>query len=231
MLTLKNVKIDQSSEPIEPGETYDILAGRMGNEPHILDLEILVRKCKAKDSAAWGQLVERFQALVWSSIYRIGLRNEDAEDTFQKVFLILYKNLDRIDSARALPKWLSTTAAREAIRLQKQNRDKATTALDAIDNLDEMLASEDILIEEVAIAAAQSDIIRKVISRLPGKCPQLLSMLYSDEENSYEDVKTQLGIPPGSIGPTRSRCIERLRQALISSNLLESELNQDIKSS
>jgi RNA polymerase sigma factor (sigma-70 family) len=231
MLTLKNVKIDQSPEPIEPGETYDILAGRMGNEPHILDLEILVRKCKAKDSAAWAQLVERFQALVWSSIYRIGLRNEDAEDTFQKVFLILYKNLDRIDSARALPKWLSTTAVREAIRLQRQNRDKATTALDAIENLDEMLASEDVLIEDVAIAAAESDAIRKVISRLPGKCPELLSMLYSEDQNSYEDVRTHLGIPPGSIGPTRSRCIERLRQALISSKYLEIELIQDIKSS
>ena len=113
-------------------KAYDILARRMGKEPFVSDLEILVRKCKAGDSASWSVLVDRFQSLVWSSIYRVGLRNEDAEDTFQKVFLILYKNLDRIDSALALPKWLATTAAREAIRLHRQNRDKSAVSFDAI---------------------------------------------------------------------------------------------------
>jgi RNA polymerase sigma factor (sigma-70 family) len=216
---------------MEAERAYDILAKRMGNGPFYSDLEILVRKCKAGDSASWGLLVERFQALVWSSIYRVGLRNEDAEDTFQKVFLILYKNLDRIDSALALPKWLATTASREAIRLYRQNRDKSAVSIDAVENLDEMLASEDASVEEVTLAAAQSDAIRSVISGLPGKCPQLLTLLYSGEESSYEEVKNELGIPSGSIGPTRSRCIERLRQALISANFFESELNTDMKSS
>ena len=210
---------------------YDILAQRMGNEPFISDLEILVRKCKAGDSASWSELVDRFQSLVWSSIYRVGLRNEDAEDTFQKVFVILYKNLDRIDSALALPKWLATTASREAIRQYRRNRDKTIVALDAVENLDEMLASEDISVEELTVAIIQSDAIRSVMAQLPGKCPQLLTLLYSEGESSYEDVKNQLGIPAGSIGPTRSRCIERLRQALISSNFFESESNVDLKSS
>ena len=216
---------------VEAERAYDILAKRMSNEPFMSDLEILVRKCKAGDSTSWNELVDRFQALVWSSIYRVGLRSEDAEDTFQKVFVILYKNLDRIDSALALPKWLATTAVREAIRQHRQNRDKAVVAIDAIENLDEILASEDVSVENVAVAAAQSDSIRKVIGQLPGKCPQLLTMLYSDEESSYDDVKNRLGIPAGSIGPTRSRCIERLRQALISSNFFESELKSDVKSS
>ena len=63
----------------------------MGHEPNTTDIEVLVRKCKAGDSESWGILVERFQALVWSSINRVGLKNEDAEDTFQKVFVILYR--------------------------------------------------------------------------------------------------------------------------------------------
>jgi RNA polymerase sigma factor (sigma-70 family) len=212
-------------------KAYDILAQRMGNEPFVSDLEILVRKCKAGDSASWSELVDRFQSLVWSSIYRVGLRNEDAEDTFQKVFVILYKNLDRLDSALALPKWLSTTASREAIRQHRRNRDKSVLALDAIENLDEMLASEEASIEDVTASLIQSDEIRRVMGQLPGKCPQLLTLLYSEAEGTYEDVKNQLGIPSGSIGPTRSRCIERLRQALISSNFFESESNTDIKSS
>lgn len=225
VIKLKDVNIEQQSDRQEAEGTYDILPGRMANGPLMSDLEVLVRKCKAGDSASWAELVERFQALVWSSIYRIGLRNEDAEDTFQKVFLILYRNLDRLDSALALPKWLATTATREAIRLHRQNREKGTAALDAIENLDEMLASDDLLVEDMTIAAVQSEAIRKVMSRLPGKCPELLAMLYSDDESSYEEVRTKLGIPSGSIGPTRSRCIERLRQALISTNFFESEFN------
>ncbi len=212
-------------------KAYDILARRMGKEPFVSDLEILVRKCKAGDSASWSVLVDRFQSLVWSSIYRVGLRNEDAEDTFQKVFLILYKNLDRIDSALALPKWLATTAAREAIRLHRQNRDKSAVSFDAIENLEEMLASEEATIEEVTVAAIQSGAIRRIMSQLPGKCPELLSMLYSENECSYEEIKTKLEIPSGSIGPTRSRCIERLRKALLSANFFESELNPDNESS
>ena len=212
-------------------KAYDILARRMGKEPFVSDLEILVRKCKAGDSASWSVLTDRFQSLVWSSIYRVGLRNEDAEDTFQKVFLILYKHLDRIDSALALPKWLATTAAREAIRLHRQNRDKSAVSFDAIENLDEMLANEEATIEEVTVAAIQSGAIRRVMSQLPGKCPELLSMLYSESESSYEEIKTKLEIPSGSIGPTRSRCIERLRKALLSANFFESELNPDNESS
>ena len=225
------MKIERPATALEAENAYDILEKRMGNEPFILDLDILVRKCKAGDSVSWGILVDRFQALVWSTIYRVGLRNEDAEDIFQKVFLILHKNLDRIESARALPKWLATTAAREAIRLHRSNRDKSTIALDAIENLDELLASENASVEEIAVAAAESDAIRKIISQLPGKCPELLTLLYSDVESSYEDVKIRLGIPVGSIGPTRSRCIERLRQALILGNYYEIELKSDLKSS
>ena len=225
------VKIDRPPTPEEAKNAYDILALSMANEPFISDLDILVRKCKAGDSNSWGILVDRFQALVWSSIYRVGLRNEDAEDTFQKVFVILYKNLDRIDSALALPKWLATTAAREAIRAHRVNRDKSSISIDAVENLDEMLAAEEASVEDVTIAAAQSNTIRNVMSQLPGKCPQLLSMLYSEEESSYEEVKIKLEIPIGSIGPTRARCIERLRQALISANFFESELNQDSPSS
>ena len=225
------MKIEHPTTTLEANNAYDILAKRMANEPSVVDLDILVRKCKAGDSASWGILVDRFQALVWSSIYRVGLRNEDAEDIFQKVFLILHKNLDRIESAVALPKWLGTTAAREAIRLHRSNRDKSTIALDAIENLDELLASEDASIEKITVAAAESDAIRKIIGQLPGKCPELLSLLYSDVECSYDEVKTRLGIPIGSIGPTRSRCIERLRQSLITTNYFENEFNLDVKSS
>lgn len=203
----------------------------MGREPYISDLDVIVRKCKAGDSASWNQLVDHFQGLVWSAINRIGLRHEDAEDTFQRVFLILYKNLDRIESAPALPKWLATTAAREAIRLHRKNREKNAIALEEFDTYDQILASEDASIEETTIASLETHFVRSVMQRLPGKCPKLLTLLYSDQDSSYEDIKKQLGIPIGSIGPTRARCIERLRQALIEANFFENESNGEGESS
>ena len=215
----------KKDKPDQVNKSRAILASGMGREPYISDLDVLVRKCKSGDSTSWHSLVEHFQGLVWSTINRVGLKNEDAEDTFQKVFLILYKNLDRIESAPALPKWLATTAAREAIRLYRQNRDKAVIALEEFESYDQLLVSEDASIEEVTVATMQAHELRAIMNSLPGKCPQLLALLYSDQDSSYDEIKSQLGIPIGSIGPTRARCIERLRKALINANFFESESN------
>ena len=215
------MKIERPTSALEAERAYENLAKRMGKEPFASELEILVRNCKAGDTEAWTTLIDQFQSLVWISIFRVGLRNEDAEDTFQKVFVILYNNLNRIESALALPKWLSTTAAREAIRLQRVNRAKALLALDALEGMAEMIPSAEASIEDLTVAAAQSADIRAVISQLPGKCSQLLGLLYTDADRTYEDVRVLLGIPAGSIGPTRYRCIEHLRKALISAAVVQ----------
>lgn len=219
----KKMAMSQKYEPLWDSDSYAILPKPMDALPTFADIEVLVRKCKMGDSRAWNQLVERFEALVWSSINRVGLEGEDAQDTFQKVFLILYKSLDRIESARSLPKWLATTAAREAIRQRQVSRNKSAQSLDEFENLDQMLASEEATAEQIAVAMATADVVRSAVSALPGKCPELLTMLYSEEDFSYEDIKAAMGIPAGSIGPTRARCIERLRKQLASMNFFESE--------
>ncbi len=215
---MKNV-CRSADQNIEDG--YAILAKPMSNDPIYADVEVLVRKCRMGDSRSWGLLVERFEALVWSSINRVGLKAEDAEDTFQKVFLILYRSLDKIESARSLPKWLATTATREAIRQYQATKSKSLPNLEDFENLDQLLAAEDATVEEMALLASNSDMIRRAMKLLPGKCPELLAILYSESDNSYEDVRAKLGIPSGSIGPTRARCIERLRKELQGMNFFD----------
>ena len=177
------------------------------------DLEVIVRKCKGGDTRAWCQLVDRLEPLVWSTIRRTGLPKEDSEDVFQSVFLTLHRNLDRLESAVALPKWIATTAAREAIRHRtRQVRVSSMTVSD--EGLDEVLAAEDRAVDQLVEEVETSRMIQEAVRLLPGQCRDILVALYSSDEKSYKEITDQLGIAIGSIGPKRARCLEKLRQIL-----------------
>src|SRR5699024_5381877 len=92
------------------------------------DLEILVAKCRRKDSRAWGQFVEQFQNLVYSIPRRYGLSSDDCNDVFQSTFQALVNHLDRIESPATLPRWLAVTASRESLRIIRIS--KKTTNLE-----------------------------------------------------------------------------------------------------
>lgn len=174
------------------------------------DLTLWLERAQRGDHRAWGQIVDRFQNLVYSVARRTGLNSDDAGDVFQATFLALYRNLDRIERAESLPKWLSVAAARESLRV------KRTSAKYADENelsvpLDQLVADEDASAEEMALQAEDADFWRRSVELLGGRCQQLLSALYF-EERSYEAIVETLGIPMGAIGPTRARCLEKLRK-------------------
>ena len=174
------------------------------------DLPKLVDRARRGDSHAWAQLVDRFQNLVYSIARRTGLNSDDAGDVFQATFLALYKNLDRIEQPETLPKWISVTAARESLKL-KRNSARYVDDPALMDRLDDVLADEEASAETLAIDAEDADYWRKALVELGGRCEQLLSALYL-EERSYEEITDTLGMPTGAIGPTRSRCLEKLRK-------------------
>lgn len=134
----------------------------------------------------------------------------DAADVFQTTFLALYRNLDRIESAAALGKWLAVTAARESIRLKRQQSRVVHEDGDG-PGLDEILADEDASVEAQAVDGIEAEYWRKAVISLGGRCEQLLSALYFDDK-SYEEIVAELGMPIGAIGPTRARCLEKLRK-------------------
>lgn len=172
-----------------------------------------VARSIAGDESAWGRLVDHFQSLVYSIPKRIGLSAEDCDDVFQTTFLALHKNLDKIQDSFAIAKWLSVTATRESLRIKKLSSRSLTVSSDT-KTLDETLADIEATAEEGVIKAVEADIVRKSVLNLPEKCRELLSKLFFDDQTSYEQIALDMNIALGSIGPTKARCLEKLRSIL-----------------
>lgn len=186
----------------------------MGEIDGVAELEMWVKRCRRGDARAWNALVDRFQSLVYSIPRRAGLNDADCEDVFQATFLQLYKALDRIESPRTLPKWLSTTASREAYRLKKQRRTDPSVDL-STETLEEIIAQEDASVDAMVEQADEGERLRSGLAELQERCRKLLSMLYMADDPSYEAIAAELEMPMGSIGPTRARCLDKLRSILV----------------
>jgi RNA polymerase sigma factor (sigma-70 family) len=178
------------------------------------DYPKLLDRCRRGDQTAWTELVERLQSLVYSIPRRHGLNEEDANDVFQATFLALYRSLDRIDNAQTLPKWVAVTAARESYRVRRLAGRYATVPADEDRTLEDLVADIDQSAEERAVEAVDSDHVRNGLLKLGGRCKVLLELLYSDDEASYQEISEQIGMPVGAIGPTRARCLDKLRKIL-----------------
>lgn len=167
-------------------------------------------RAKKGDARSWDALVEHFQNLVYSVARRTGLDQNDASDVFQFTFVALYKNLDRIENPDTLAKWLAVTATRESLKIKRVSARYVQESEDG-PTLEEVVADEEHSAETQAAAAAEADYWRIAVKRLGGRCEQLLGALYFDDR-SYEEITEQIGIPMGAIGPTRARCLEKLRK-------------------
>jgi len=170
----------------------------------------LVARAAEHDQGAWNELVERYSPMVWAICARYRLSMHDIEDVNQNVWLRLLEQLGNLREPAALPGWLATTTSRECLRVLR-----ATRSYDRFGpEPGELPPSLDTAaIEEEIIAAEQNAALRAAFAELPAKCRQLLAMLIGDPPHSYAEISVILGIPQGSIGPQRSRCLQRLRQS------------------
>ncbi|MGE0002212.1 MAG: RNA polymerase sigma factor [Fimbriimonadaceae bacterium] len=184
----------------------------------------LVRRCQAGDQAAWARIVDEFRSLVYGVASSAGLDQEDRAEVFQETFVALHRSIDRIENPAALGGWLAVTAGRLAVRLAGTRRAQATTD---IEPLAEVLASEDRAADQIASVSLDAEKIRQALEALGGKCSKLLERLYGARGATYEEISEELGMPVGSIGPTRARCLERLKKALESSGFFDGPTYQD----
>jgi RNA polymerase sigma factor (sigma-70 family) len=172
----------------------------------------LVRDAAGGDQQAWNQLVERYSRLVWAVARGHRLAYADSADVFQTTWLRLVEHLGRLRDPEQLAGWLSTTARHESLRvlrLGRRERPDEDVAAGPEPNghgdpgpESTLLANE----ERASVAAAYA--------RLSERCQALLRLVVADPGLSYADVAKALGIPVGSIGPTRGRCLEQLRRLL-----------------
>lgn len=168
--------------------------------------------CLRGDDGAWEALVRRYGRLVHGIAQRCGLGPDDAADLLQNVYLVIYRNLGLLDEPAALGGWISTIARREAWRMARRRRQRADregTAIDEATATDPPRAEERLQRIEVAF------LVERSLERLDERCRRLLEILFWERPApSYEEVSERLGMPIGSIGPTRGRCLGKLRRAL-----------------
>ena len=170
----------------------------------------LVTRARNGDKQAWDALVDRYAPLIWSICRRHRLGRADAEDVGQSVWLQLVSHLDTIRDPAALPGWLATTTRRECRRVVCAARGPHTSGqlLDTESIPDEQTRTA----EQELLAAERQAALCEAFTCLPSSCKQLIAMLIEGPPVPYAEISARLGIPVSSIGPTRHRCLDKLRR-------------------
>ncbi len=171
----------------------------------------LVRRAANGDMTAWNRLVDQYARLIWSITAEFKLVESDAADVAQTTWLRLLEHIDRIEYPDRVGSWLAATARNECLRNLAARKRVVLGHDDA--ELDSA-AAHGPEIDERLLADERAQVVRDALSRLPGRWQRLLEMLMADPPVSYADISDELGLPVGSIGPTRGRCLARLRVLL-----------------
>jgi RNA polymerase sigma factor (sigma-70 family) len=190
----------------------------MRDDPSVIDLVIRARD---GDKSAWDELVERYSPLVWSICRRFRIADLDIDDVGQTVWLRLLEQLPLLRQPAALPGWLATTTRRECLRIRglAGQQERQRTSVEPADWADQDAAS----VDEQLLDEERDAVLREAFRQLPARCQQLLSMLIQDPPVPYGEISARLGIPVGGIGPTRARCLRKLRRRPVLAALLESQ--------
>jgi len=170
----------------------------------------LVTRAKKGDKQAWDALVERYAPLIWSICRRHQLNSADADGVGQTVWLRLMSQLDKVRDPAALPGWLATTTQRECCRvLCAARRQQALQQELSAGNIEDEWTG---LAEHEVLIAERNYALREAFTRLSPFCQRLIALLIEDPPVSCAGINTELGIPVGSIEPTRRRCLDELRR-------------------
>ncbi len=193
--------------PVPPDPPSPLLPP-LGPAPSDADL---VRRCLDGDRVAWADLLSRYGDLVYGLLRRAGLDADSCADGFQDVSVLLWKGMRRLKNADSLLPWIATTTRRVSWRRKKRATAHAKReAAVAREERDPGPAPE-----EGLAALEEEQAVRRAMSAIHERCRRLLRALYFEEsEGGYDEIARRLGIPRGSIGPTRARCLEALKKEL-----------------
>jgi RNA polymerase sigma factor (sigma-70 family) len=176
-----------------------------------LDIADLVRRATDGDWWAWERLIDKYGRLIWATTHSFKLPESDAADVVQATWLRLLENIHRLEYPERVGSWLAATARHECLR-SLAARKKIVLSLD--DTPLDCAALHEPEVDERLLAEERAQTVREALSRLPWQWQRLLELLMADPPASYAEISNQLGLPMGSIGPTRGRCLERLRVML-----------------
>jgi RNA polymerase sigma factor (sigma-70 family) len=177
--------------------------------PVAVEAADLLARLRANDATAWDEIVERYSGLIWATARAHRLDPATAADVSQVTWLRLLEHVDAVRHPERLGAWLATTARRECIRVIRLRRRDLPVGDDA--ELGRGMPGTggpgDAILDTERDAA-----LWRAFESLPHRCRRLLRVLLADPEPSYADASAALGMPIGSIGPTRARCLDCLRR-------------------
>lgn len=176
-----------------------------------LDVASVVRLAAEGDQRAWERLVELYGRLVWALTREFRLEESDAADVVQTTWMRLLEHIDRLDRPERVGSWLAATARNECLR-SLAVRKRIVLVQDDAALMKDLACGPDV--DERLLADERAQAVRMALSHLPGRWQRLLQLLMADPPVPYAEISDQIGIPIGSIGPTRGRCLETLRGLL-----------------
>jgi RNA polymerase sigma factor (sigma-70 family) len=169
-----------------------------------------VRDAAEGNTTAWAHLVDQYSGLLWSITRSFRLASADADDVIQTTWLRLVEHLGRIDQPERVGAWLATTGRNECLAVVR--RRARTTPADW--ELDE-LADDGPAPDHTLLTGERDTALWVALDSLAEPCQRLLRFLAADPAPSYQEVSTALAMPIGSIGPSRARCLDRLRRRMV----------------
>lgn len=175
----------------------------------------LIDRCLDHEPGAWEEFLQRYGRLIYSSIHRVGLPADDREDTFQSSVAAIYRQLPKLRDRERLVAWIVGITWRQSVdRIRLRSRELRMEEVEdsvirgSVDPpVDAALPDQD------RVALEQAQHAHEALESMSGRCVRLLSlMFYEDPPLDYAEIARREGIPIGSLGPTRARCLEKMRQ-------------------
>ena len=176
-----------------------------------MDIAWLVRRAAEGDRRAWERLVDQYARLIWAMTRDFKLAESDAADVAQVTWLRLLEHIDRLEHPARVGSWLAATARNECLRAVAA-RKKVVLVHDDLTLHDAAVHQPEV--DERLLADERDQAVRAALARLPRQWQRLVELLMADPPASYAEISDQLGLPVGSIGPTRGRCLAKLRMLL-----------------
>lgn len=187
----------------------------------------IVRRASEGDAEAWELIVQEYSNLLWSVVRRFRLNDAQGADAVQTTWLRLLEHLDDIREPERLGGWLATTVRRACLQtLRGYKREELVDGLpeQAADSTERHAQRESVCPARSVVRTEHRTMVHRALAELPEDHRRLMNLLLATPAPSYREVSATLGMPVGSIGPTRARILNRMRITLAASGLRDAAL-------
>ena len=176
----------------------------------------LISACRRGDEAAWDEIVNRYQRLIFTIPRRAGLSEAQSADILQEVFLTLFEKLDEIEQPEKIRSWIVTTAKFKTWGVARGEKGFHSSGTEEEIEAEMMNLPDNLpLADTVLIELEEQHLIRTALRQLEERCQKILSMIYlQDSPATYAEVAREIGVGETSISPLRARCLKKLSKIL-----------------